>query len=115
MEAWEKISPRLKDDPRELQKRLTRRRKPLLSRPPRPWCLAIRASDLRITPAHWVITPSHAMDLDHEDHPYERIEHEVLLQPHALRKYLRPVSLDAWGEEVPYLAKLLGSSPSGLR
>jgi hypothetical protein len=37
---------------------------PSLQRPLRHYCLALRASDRRITPAHWVISPEHAMDLD---------------------------------------------------
>src|SRR4051812_22793680 len=100
-EAWERVWPWLKENPHELQKRLARRRTLTLTRPLRHNCLAVRACDRRITPAHWVITPEHAMDLNHPAHPYEPIEHEVLIRPHALRKYIRPVRLDDWGEEVP--------------
>ena len=99
MEAWAKLGPKILSDPDDLARRLARRRSALLSRPPRAWCLAIRASDRRITPMHWVLTPSHAMELDHEDHPYHPIEHEVLIQTYALRKFCRPVKLDDWGEE----------------
>src|SRR6267142_1314231 len=114
LEAWDRVWPWLKENPDELQKRLARRRSATLTRPMRHWCLAVRACDHRITPAHWVITPSHAMDLDHPHHPYEPIEHEVLIQTHALRKYIRPVRLDDWGEEVTDLAKMLGCHPSAL-
>src|SRR5439155_20524823 len=95
LETWEKLGPKIMADPDELNKRLARRRTPTLTRPPRAWCLTLRASDRRITPAHWVISPEHAMDLDHPEHPYEPIEHEVIIRPHALRKYCRPVRTEA--------------------
>src|SRR5437867_3468914 len=65
LNAWQKLRPRILSDPHELARRLSRRRNSLLSRPPRAWCLAIRASDHRITPPHCPITdppldPSHA-------------------------------------------------------
>src|SRR5688572_13203714 len=94
-------------DPDELNKRLSRRRSALLTRPPRAWCLALRPSD-------WIITPDHALDLDHPAHPYEPIEHEVTIQPHGLRKFCRPVRTDEWGESVHEVAKRLGTTPAGL-
>jgi DNA-binding NarL/FixJ family response regulator len=54
------------------------------------------------------------MDLDHPAHPYEPIEHDVLIGAEQLRKFCRPVRLDGWGELVPDLAKRLGCSNSGL-
>src|SRR5438128_9206740 len=84
LEAWEQLKPKILADPQELARRLARRRLAVLTRPVRAWCLAVRASDTRITPAHWVISPEHAMDLNHPDHPYEPIEHQVTIQPHAL-------------------------------
>src|SRR5256885_14061880 len=95
-------------DPRDLARRRGRRRMAIMPRPPRAWGLAIRASDRRITPMHWIITPEHAMDLNHPAHPYEPIEHEVIIQPHGLRKFCRPVRTDSWGEEVDDVAKRLG-------
>src|SRR3954469_13533065 len=115
LEAWEKLGPKIMADRHELARRLARRRMAIMTRPPRAFCLAIRASDRRITPAHWVISPEHAMDLDHPAHPYEPIEHEVIIRPHALRKYCRPVRTDSWGEEVAEVCAKLGASPSHLR
>src|SRR5437867_10384038 len=86
-----------------------------MTRPPRSWCIAIRASDRRITSAHWVITPEHALDLDHPEHPYEPIEHEVLIQTHALRRYCRPVRIPSPGLTVREVAKLLGVHYTTLR
>src|SRR3954469_21069686 len=112
LETWEKLGPKILNDPHELQKRLARRRTPTLTRPPRAWCIAIRASDRRITPAHWVIVPEHAMDLNHPLHPYEPIEHEVIIRAHAIRRFIHPVTFSQ--EDAEDVAKLLGVSPGML-
>src|SRR5205814_7713454 len=109
-EAWLNLRGKILSDPQELHRRLARRRKNTLTQPPRAWCIAIRASDRRITPAHWVISPEHAMDLYHPAHPYEPIEHQVIIRPHALRKFCRAVRTDSWGEQVENVAKQLGAS-----
>jgi hypothetical protein len=46
--AWARIRPILQSDPDELAARLARRRSQLLLRPPRAWCLAVRATDRRL-------------------------------------------------------------------
>src|SRR3954465_1389427 len=107
-EAWLRLRPKILSDPHELARRLARRRKKTLTQPPRAWCIAIRASDRRITPAHWVISPEHAMDLNHPAHPYEPIEHEVIIRSHAIRRYCRPVSFSR--EDAEDVAKMLGVS-----
>jgi DNA-binding NarL/FixJ family response regulator len=112
LEAWEKLGPKIMADPDELARRLARRRRPIMTRPVRAWCLALRASDRRITPYDWIITPEHAMDLDHPEHAYEPIEHTVTIQPHGLRKFCRPVRTDSWGELVQDVARQLGCSNS---
>src|SRR5213082_997160 len=114
LEAWDKLGPAIMADSDELNRRLARRRMGILTRPPRAWCLAVRASDRRITAAHWVISPEHAMDFDHPAHPYEPIEHEVVIGPHALRKYCRAVRTDSWGEVAREVAKKLGTTPAQL-
>src|SRR5712671_4416797 len=105
-EAWLRLRGKILSDPHELARRLARRRKKTLTQPPRAWCIAIRASDRRITPAHWVISPEHAMDLDHPAHPYEPIEHEVTIQTHAIQRYCHPVSFSQ--QDAVNVAKLLG-------
>src|SRR3954464_12305613 len=90
--SWLKLRGEILADPNELHRRLARRRLKLLTRPARAWCIAIRASDRRITPMHWMIYPQHALDLNHPAHPYEPIEHEVTIQKHAIRRYCNPVS-----------------------
>src|SRR5215212_837212 len=113
-DTWLRLRGKILSDPAELQKRLARRRNKSLTQPPRAWCIAIRASDRRITPAHWIISPEHAMDLNHPAHPYEPIEHEVIIRPHALRKYCRPVRTDSWGQLVQDVAKQLGVTPQSI-
>src|SRR2546421_1107617 len=113
-EAWLRLRGKILSDAQELQRRLARRRMKSLTRPPRAWCIAIRASDRRITPAHWVISPEHAMDLDHPHHPYEPIEHEVTIQTHAIRRYCHPIRIAAPAEQVTVVAKSLGGHRSTL-
>src|SRR5258706_845996 len=107
-EAWLRLRGEILSDPDELQRRLARRRMKCLPRPPRAWCIAIRASDRRITAAHWVISPEHAMDLNHPAHPYEPIEHEVTIGTHAIQRYCHPVSFSV--VEAVEVAKMLGVS-----
>src|SRR2546421_12401478 len=99
LEAWEKLGPGIMGDSEELQRRLARRRRAVLMRPPRAWCLCVRASDRRITAAHWGISPEHALDLDHAAHPYEPIEHEVTIRAHALRENCWAGREESWGGE----------------
>src|SRR5258706_5398591 len=112
VDAWLRVRKEILSDPQELHRRLARRRSKSLTRPPRSWCIAIRASDRRITPAHWIITPEHALDLDHPEHPYEPIEHEVTIQKHAIRRYCNPASFSR--EDAADVAKMLGVSPAAL-
>src|SRR5882672_1632614 len=113
-DAWVRVRRGILADPQELRRRLARRRMKSLTRPPRAWCIAVRASDRRITPAHWVIYPEHAMDRDHPEHAYEPIEHEVTIQAHALRRYCRPVYIARPADEVTEVAKQLGVGPQQL-
>src|SRR5438132_6676410 len=112
LEAWQKLGPKIMADSDELAKRLARRRRPVMMRPPRAWCLALRASDRRITPMHWIITPEHATDLNHPAHPYEPIEHEVTIQTHAIQRYCHPVCFSR--AQAVEVAEMLGGSPSTL-
>jgi len=47
--AWARVEQKIAQDPTELDRRLALRKRPVFRRPIRPWCLAIRASDRRIT------------------------------------------------------------------
>ena len=48
LSAWKRVRPHLQSNPGELVKRLARRASKELTRPPRPWCIAIRANDSRL-------------------------------------------------------------------
>src|SRR5439155_16935949 len=50
-EAWERVGPTLENDPEEVLRRVKRMWGRALSRPPRAWCLAVRACDRRIDEA----------------------------------------------------------------
>src|SRR3954469_9385498 len=108
-DAWARVRREILADPNELHRRLARRRLKLLTRPARAWCIAIRASDHRITPMHWMIYPQHAMDLNHPAHPYQPIEHEVTIQKHGIRRCCNPVSFSR--ADAVDVAKMLGVSP----
>ena len=60
LDAWKKLQPQLALDPDELPNRLARRRLGVMRRPPRAWCVTIRASDTRLTPASAEIVPEGA-------------------------------------------------------
>ncbi len=109
-EAWEKLGPGILGDSDELQRRLARRRMAIMTRPVRAWCLALRASDRRINAAHWIVTPEHALDRNHPEHPYEPIEHQVTIQAHAIHRYCHPIRIAFPGEEVDEVARRLGVS-----
>src|SRR5207248_2587086 len=53
--AWGRVAAGVLNDPEELARRLARRRRAMLRRPPRAHCLALRASDLRLHEASAII------------------------------------------------------------
>src|SRR2546423_1687113 len=107
-EAWLRLRRGIFSDADELRRRLGRRRMKSLIRPPRAWCVALRASDRRITAMHWVIVPGHAMDLKHPEHPYEPIEHEVWIGAHGVRRCCHAVCFSR--EDAVDVAEMLGVS-----
>src|SRR3954470_4949648 len=113
LEAWERVYPKLLADPIERARRIARRRLAVLNRPPRAWCLAIRASDTRL-PGWADCRPGHALRLNHPDHPYRYDEHEVTLTARALRELCRPVRIAPPGEPLTDVAAKLGCSPPSL-
>jgi DNA-binding CsgD family transcriptional regulator len=105
-DAWRRIGPRIKGDPGELRKRMLRRESGMMRRPPRAWCLAVRAADTRISPASAIISPEGAA------YPGTGIfeKHEVLLNAKLLRRLCRPVVCPRPYAEVDWLMKELGCS-----
>jgi len=111
LDAWNRIWPTLRDDPRELALRLARRRSRAMRSPPRAWCVAVRASDTRINPASACIVPE---DAAYPGRPDLYAEHEVVLDARLLRKLCRPVTFDGYGATRQIAAAALGISPSGV-
>jgi DNA-binding NarL/FixJ family response regulator len=107
LEAWNRVIPRLRRDPEDLQRRLARRRSATLNRPPRDWCLAIRASDTRINTSGAILIPDHAVLLNDAEHPGRYVSHQVVLDADLLRKLCRPINMDGeW--DVRDAARTLG-------
>lgn len=108
LEAWNNIKPRLDADPGELQRRLARRRSPTLTRPPREWCIAVRASDHRITPLSAPHEPERAMYLPNYDSTRFHQPHAVTITKRLLRTLCGGVRIDAPHEFEEHVARKLG-------
>jgi DNA-binding NarL/FixJ family response regulator len=116
-DAWERIRPKLLDDPHELARRLARRRKPLLMRPPRAWCIAIRASDHRLTERAF-ITPAQipAQTPAQIRNPQSKIQNspaQHLTLDTNLLKHLTDTHRLA-GQFLDEASKILGTTSTGL-
>lgn len=91
----------------------------MLLRPPRAWCLAIRAADTRINPFTACIVPedaayprSHVTGDALRTHRYAR--HEVTLDTPLLKNLCEPVTIEPPGEPHDIVAQKLGVHPIGL-
>ena len=113
--AWEQLQPTLRRDPDELRRRLARRRNGLMRRPPRAWCLSIRASDTRLNPATAAMAPEDAA-YPRASHGYRiYFPHEVVVDAQLMRRLCRPVHLEKAGIEVRLVARKLGCEPGRVR
>lgn len=83
LEAWNRISRRVRRDRLEAANRARRRLTPALTRPMRPWCLCIRASDTRINDYRCAIDPSRAIQ--------QQLEHHVVLTGSVIRDLCKPL------------------------
>jgi DNA-binding CsgD family transcriptional regulator len=112
-DAWKRIRPALFADADELTRRLARRRKPLLQKPPRAWCLAVRANDTRINEATAAIVPECALypRLNHGHHG----RHEVTLTAPLLEELCQKRGVCSPGEAWWHVAKRLGHTLSTLQ
>ncbi|MDB5318981.1 MAG: Bacterial regulatory protein luxR family [Phycisphaerales bacterium] len=107
LETYLKVLPTLSEQ--DLRARLARRKTAALSRPPRAWCLAIRASDTRINNDTAIIIPHHAIDF-----PTKPNSHEVVLDARLIRLLCKPVELEP-NTDWTRVAKSLGVHPESLR
>ena len=92
LDAWNRVKSKILADPPELQRRLDRRTRPVLLRPPRVWCLAVRASDLRLRAPLVRVDPETALDPAYHNGHFVR--HELTITTEALRARCEPVYID---------------------
>jgi DNA-binding NarL/FixJ family response regulator len=98
-----------KISPDELRARLARRNLPICTRPPRAWCLSIRASDRRINNDTAIITPYRALYPANQPYPHDvTIDHKLL--EHLCKPFELLPNTD-WTD----VAKGLGVHPESLR
>ncbi|MFT5424727.1 MAG: hypothetical protein ACI89L_002525, partial [Phycisphaerales bacterium] len=109
LDAWHTVAQRLKQDRVAAARRHARRFNKNLSRPLRPFCLAIRASDTRLD-AH---ATSAILPADpHGEHHYP---HEVRVTAEVARSLTSPVNLPFPGTDLTLAAAKLGRHPESLR
>lgn len=113
--AWNRVAQRLSSDCDEL----AHRRRALLLRPPRAWCLAVRAADTRINPFTARVVPedaayprSHVTGEARRTHRYS--PHEVTLDTPLLKKLCAPVTIDPLGLPHDQVAQKVGVTSMGL-
>jgi hypothetical protein len=101
--TWARLGPDIKADAKEFTRRLARRHKTLFGRPPRAWCLAVRASDTRMG-NEYAVTSGRS----------ERERHFVTLDAASVKALCWPVRIEPPGETLREVAKKLGVSTRGL-
>ena len=86
--GWERVKVGLLNDPAQLRRRVGRRNSPNVNRPPRCWCLAVRAGDTRLGEAAAEVYPDEAVQKGRE------ARHEVTLDRAALVRLCDLVKVD---------------------
>jgi DNA-binding NarL/FixJ family response regulator len=107
LQAAQKILPTLTPD--QLRQRLARRNTATLKRPPRAWCLALRAADTRINDDNATLEPPP----DASDPPTRYPTHTVTIEAPLLRRLIQPVRLEP-GLAAREVAAVLGHSTTSL-
>lgn len=107
IDAWDRITATCRRDRREAAKRARRQWSATLTRPPRAWCVAIRAADSRLTEQFGVFA--------REDEVEMRIAHDVLIDGAAIRRLCEPVWIKWPGVPLDEAAVLLGRHRESLR
>jgi hypothetical protein len=105
--AWQRVFEKCKRDPAEARRRWRRTLSPTLRRPPRAWCLCLRASDTRLNEN----IAAFAIEEDVED----RLPHEMLITGDAVRAACAPVRIRWPGVTLYVAAQMLGHHRESLR
>ncbi|MCZ6834655.1 MAG: hypothetical protein O7G85_02680 [Planctomycetota bacterium] len=100
--AWHEVTSRLRDDPDEVMKRYRRTMSTMMTCPPKPLCLCLRASDTRISPNNAYIGPPNAIEV--------REGHTIELDGDVLRELCKPITIPWPGLTPREAAKVLGLS-----
>lgn len=106
-DAWWRVWRRCEENPGEALKRWRRCREGAFARPVRAWCLAVRASDTRLTSDNGFAV--------HEEMFEDRQPHPVFLTGAGLRAVCGPVSIPWPGVPLQEAAARLGRSREALR
>jgi hypothetical protein len=106
IEAWDRVWLRCEADPAEAAKRFERVRSGIFARPPRAWCMAIRASDTRLT--------RHAAWIDDLDAMAERRAHRVTVGSETIKALCKPVWISWPGVKQCEAAAMLGKHRNAL-
>jgi DNA-binding CsgD family transcriptional regulator len=113
--AWNRIRPRLLVDGDELARRVARRGTSQVTRPARACCIAVRASDRRISACNAILDPSDAADVDREGRHVDPVAHRVTIDAQLLVELGGGVDLTMWrGQHLNVAAAKLGVSPTSL-
>jgi len=102
--AWERLKDKILSNPDELTERLQRRHSKQLRRWPRPWCLAIRATDTRIEN----IASCHDYELTDPAQHIRYVPHKVWLNNDSIQQLTALVHLQPQSS-LKELADLLGT------
>ncbi|MEL7087649.1 MAG: hypothetical protein AAGL98_04285, partial [Planctomycetota bacterium] len=101
MVAWDGVRAKLRGDRAALGRRYERGLRAALRRPPRAWCLSIRASDTRIKRSAFI----------EPERVSERLAHRLLMFGDLIRHLCKPVEIDWPGVVYDDAATRLGIDP----
>jgi hypothetical protein len=108
LEAWNRLSQRVRDDRLEARRRAGRRLRKTFSMPPRAWCLAIRANDARISAWNCLVEPF-------DKCIPRRLPHTITLEGPFLQRLCAPVHIPWPGVAWRRAADMLGRPHETIR
>ncbi|MCH8342532.1 MAG: helix-turn-helix transcriptional regulator [Planctomycetes bacterium] len=119
LDAWRRIGDEVRRDRVEVLRRSYRRLTPTLTRPPRAWCLCLRACDTRISPVTCAIELDPNVELPINDSLESALAHgaphTVTLTGAVIHRLCIPVSLPWPGMDWTIAAQRLGRHEETLR
>lgn len=107
LEAWNRISKKVREQRIEALRRSQRRFKGVLTRPMREWCLVIRASDTRINKDNGAVFDEAAV-ANHD-------AHQVIVPGFLIRRLTKPIVIPWPGVTYEEAARICGREYSTLK